>query len=1285
MTLQKKELIFSTFKKKEQIKNCKTSSFFFYNRTIDKGEIKKLVSWVFETYGCSLTLNLLEELKNLGFSYATLAGLSLSIDDLSIPAKKQLLIALAEHEVQQAQTNLKVGHITSVEYFQKLIDVWNQTNENLKTSLIKNFIKINPLNPVYMMAFSGARGNISQVRQLVGMRGLIANPQGQIVDLPIKSNFREGLTVTEYIISCYGARKGLVDTALRTADSGYLTRRLVDIAQSILLRERDCKTKKGIYIKNLKTPQKVLLNLSSRVVGRILNESVYKETKLIAVRNQEISPKLGHFLKHINFKQTFIRSPLTCESPYFICQLCYGWSLAKGKLVDLGEAVGIIAAQSIGEPGTQLTMRTFHTGGVFTAKKTHKISSPETGWLKFTGNTIGHDFRTRHGENAFFVTKPTNLEISNLGVSVTIDVPEKSLILIPNNNFVIKNQIIGEIYESSLTNIEKATKEVYGESSGEIFQEDRSYSLNKNLLWILIGDVFDTSKKFMFCYKKGDLINTNGILAQKPISLNFGGHTKKVSKFGPLTWKISLFKIIFDKVILNKKTFLEIEHSKKVESYKKEFQLNSLIYKNQFLAHLDLLDFQIQGPGFLKNFNLKLISNKNLKAFKILKGNQFYWLTEYRYSINSESLKILVQDGQYIKKNDFITSKIVAPVNGVIEYVKKRNKVQTLILKPGSEIPSTEVSSNINFHKLMNLKIHQIGFIEDKNVLTKKILVVEKTVDNIFISRYVKFYTLNSIEKKLLSQNNHIQLQKVFFLSIQPNTKLIFQDKKSLIFIKIKVNLKQNISKKIFIHATPICLKQGSESWNLAIEGFQTFQMSNLESFQERQKFLFSFDFIKQRIEKINNVSSFIFNKNNVSSQNDSKLKVFKDWFDGQFGFNPLSRLILLKAFNSFYEKVLPIYLTRMPNVSQLGDRNFSKIPVLQSNLDCHKVINFINDNQYLKLKSSIGKIQHVLEKDSEFFRLISQSRTLNRVLILKKEHFIFIKIKQVKKLKSILDKFNSYLGSFIFQSQLTNYRHSKLNKSPFLNFYLKHSGQVVRISFSQIKIRKAIPFYTSNQTKIHKTTGNLVQKNDCLLTLVYDREKTGDIVQGLPQIEQLLEARKTKGLTSILNNVHTQLNTFFKIYSSFYPLNKAVQKSFESLQKIIVNQVQHVYYSQGVTISDKHIEIIVRQMTSKVLIKKVQQSGFLPGELIDFQKISRFNKKFSKTILYRPVILGVTRASLNTESFISAASFQQTTRVLTQAAIKGKIDWLQGLKENVILGRLIPAGTGYSDLNLDI
>jgi DNA-directed RNA polymerase subunit beta' len=219
-----------------------------------------------------------------------------------------------------------------------------------------------------MMAFSGARGNISQVRQLVAMRGLMADPQGQIIDLPIKSNFREGLTVTEYIISSYGARKGLVDTALRTADSGYLTRRLVDVAQDIIIREIDCGTQRSIIIKDMVANNQVLIPIANRLVGRVLFETLYypHDGGVIAHVNQDLDHETNKIIVDAGIKSVSVRSPLTCDSARSVCQFCYGWNLAHGSLVDLGEAVGIIAAQSIGEPGTQLTMRTFHTGGVFT-------------------------------------------------------------------------------------------------------------------------------------------------------------------------------------------------------------------------------------------------------------------------------------------------------------------------------------------------------------------------------------------------------------------------------------------------------------------------------------------------------------------------------------------------------------------------------------------------------------------------------------------------------------------------------------------------------------------------------------------------------------------------------------------------------------------------------------------------------------------------------------------------------------------------------------------------------
>lgn len=247
---------------------------FFFNRCFDKSRLKILISWSLKNYGEKNTIELVESLKQLGFQYATQAGISLSLDDLKIPPTKSSLVSEAEIKIQFTQLEYQKGHLTAVEKFQQLIDTWHRTSETLKQNVVQHFRSTNILNPVYMMAFSGARGNLSQVRQLVGMRGLMADPQGQIIDFPIRSNFREGLTLTEYVISCYGARKGLVDTALRTANSGYLTRRLVDVSQHVIVCQLDCGTRHGIFLSDMKQGQKTILSLENRLIGRVLAENI---------------------------------------------------------------------------------------------------------------------------------------------------------------------------------------------------------------------------------------------------------------------------------------------------------------------------------------------------------------------------------------------------------------------------------------------------------------------------------------------------------------------------------------------------------------------------------------------------------------------------------------------------------------------------------------------------------------------------------------------------------------------------------------------------------------------------------------------------------------------------------------------------------------------------------------------------------------------------------------------------------------------------------------------------
>ena len=451
------------------------SNLSFFNGCFDKGRLKSLISWSLVNCGEQFTIELVENLKDVGFEYATQAGVSISLDDLKIPPSKATLVSEAELQVTSAQIEYKRGHLTAVEKFQQLIDTWHRTSETLKQNVIQHFRATDILNPVYMMAFSGARGNVSQVRQLVGMRGLMADPQGQIIDFPIRSNFREGLTLTEYVISCYGARKGLVDTALRTANSGYLTRRLVDVSQHVIVCEVNCGTQRGIFLSDMTEGQKVLLSLQNRLLGRVLAEDIYTDlkatneiiltnqpitslkqnfntkqnlsltnnknivtqnvalskapglsakqylnlpqSKLIASKNQEISLTLAEKIAKLKTK-VLVRSPLTCQARSSICQLCYGWSLAHGNLVSLGEAVGILAAQSIGEPGTQLTMRTFHTGGVFSGDLMTEIRAPFNGVINFTEFLQGVLIRTPHGkiafltktEGDFYVTSAKKLE-----------------------------------------------------------------------------------------------------------------------------------------------------------------------------------------------------------------------------------------------------------------------------------------------------------------------------------------------------------------------------------------------------------------------------------------------------------------------------------------------------------------------------------------------------------------------------------------------------------------------------------------------------------------------------------------------------------------------------------------------------------------------------------------------------------------------------------------------------------------------------------------------------------
>ena len=337
----------------------------YLNETVGKKRLGTLVKECHRNHGNSKTAVLLDNIKALGFKYATISGTTFGIEDVQIPPEKKDILAAADAKVAIAEEQYDMGFMTDEEKYRKIISIWNKTTDDVEESLMRY---LDRLNPIYMMAHSGARGNPAQVKQIAGMRGLMADPSGRIIPLPIRANFKEGLSVLEYFISTHGARKGLADTALRTADSGYLTRRLVDVAQDIIVREDDCHCTESVYLTDVSDGYNSIVSIGERCLGRFMAEDVLDpETgEVIVPAGKEVDEREADIINKRGVKGAHVRSVLTCRTKHGVCRKCYGRNLATGKTVEIGEAVGTIAAQSIGEPGTQLTLRTFHTGGVAT-------------------------------------------------------------------------------------------------------------------------------------------------------------------------------------------------------------------------------------------------------------------------------------------------------------------------------------------------------------------------------------------------------------------------------------------------------------------------------------------------------------------------------------------------------------------------------------------------------------------------------------------------------------------------------------------------------------------------------------------------------------------------------------------------------------------------------------------------------------------------------------------------------------------------------------------------------
>nr|QXM17910.1 RNA polymerase b''-subunit [Chaetoceros laevisporus] len=1398
--------------------------YIYQNTLINKKQLKQLLAWSFTQYNSMQACSLADELKYLGFKYASQAGISISIEDLRVPSIKNQMLESAHKEILNAEKICLKGKITDVERFQKIIDTWSLTSELLKDEVVSYFKNYDPLNSVYIMAFSGARGNLSQVRQLVGMRGLMSDPSGEILKLPIKKNFREGLTITDYLMSGYGARKGIVDTALKTANSGYLTRRLIDVAQDIIIREQDCLTKHSCFVFNIKNNQTVIKSVYDQILGRILSKPIFHpETNiLIANTNTQITPNLIETFKKLKIESFYIRSPLTCSLYRSICQKCYGWDLANENLVDIGEAVGIIAGQSIGEPGTQLTMRTFHTGGIFTAEARQQIISSTNGIIKFSKILKTITLRTNRGEDVLLSKNSGSLVIvpeKPTDSLIQLEILPNTILFSKNNQYVKEGMILGELATTD-KQIRTEIKPILSTFSGEVFMprlKNKSNFVNKNkLLWILAGQVHQAPRNSFLNFYTDHKINKNSYIFRTKLINQYSGFVKLINDQKDLfqrkiqiinnqhnlfSAKISKFlnNQNSEKYILNYKNFqywinLENKDSKLYVTHGVNDHFASLI-SNKFTT-------QIGGiPYYDPRVENKVISTTQLVSYFRRINRQWYesqwgdiiftnkqitpnpfnltlrsliWLPEETYKLDCDRSLLLVEHGSFICENFEIIPGLFSKKSGIVIITQRNNIVREISIKSGLVYQGKKFKNFANkiFYPgeiiFENIKItspslcqHIVGKLTDQllirpldiyevpQVKSLKTIFGQDSAFDILLKLTTSTHYLYKSNQKIKSSNNLNLISNVFELNMNRSTT-------DDINIQLKIepktkSLKFLVEENLYLaNYLPAHLKYANITSCLLVESGQFINAyTTLGYFESINSH--SIEIVKLKSKYKNNREILLISNDDCLTIKKEKIKnkSVNDLIIKNINVNQIGKIIIDNGKFLTIQKGRPYFFPNCEQEESNKNQNLRYKPISETHLPFSNSINtkrLISLNYYDITKKVLNK-----KLNCNFQGLTDKGLKLelSKMFIKKNGNLYSSPIPIFLQNFSVIPK-NLTKNPFLslvtkkdspwIKKRRIHYsvilKNSELIPNTIKSIDCNHKN-LIRVQFFGYPFSKSIgihaiteDYFEQDVNSVFCKNGEFVADGQTIGLLNFEKEITGDIVQGLPRIEELLEARKKKQISKNVStnqkkgllvcktsldsnfefrklgttiketekiNPHNLLKAYFNYYglvknffcdrtnivNSYRLTNnyEASYRSFKKVQSLILNSVQSVYESQGVSIADKHLEVIIKQMTTKVLITHEGDTPLLPREVIDLYHIQYINdiiKKSNKqTAFYVPLLLGITKAALNNPSFISAASFQETTRVLTKAAIEGRVDWLRGLKENIIIGHLIPSGTG--------
>ncbi len=1043
----------------------------YTNQVMNKKSLSALVLSCYKHYGKERTAEFLDELKRVGYHYAKLGGVSIGLDDMIVPKRKGDLLKQSRKDVHLVIDQFEKGAITDIERYNKVIDRWIHTTESVAEEMMNELEKDNQgFNPIFIMADSGARGSKQQIRQLAGMRGLMSKPMkkltggiGEIIESPIESNFKEGLTVLEYFISTHGARKGLADTALKTAEAGYLTRRLVDVAQDVIITEDDCGTLAGLDVSSIKEGDQIIESMEDRVLGRVAAEDIVNPltNNIIVNRGDEIDENSASAIGRCGIDKIYIRSVVACESPRGVCAKCYGRDLSQGAVVNIGEAVGVIAAQSIGEPGTQLTLRTFHIGGT----TSRILEEPE---LRIRRNDDGAG-GLRDGESG--IVKYINLRL------VTNREGELVSVNSVGRPFLVRSSI---------------TCPDLGGKSEPIVRYDHL-------------EVLKSGTKYYVLRGGGSIIlrNTRGReLARFPYIpsgavINIADGERCVAGDTIASW-----------------TPLKVP----------------LLARNE-------------GKVSFKNFSSKdLVHDGDLKVIPshltqaevaVAKGAE-----QEIYSLQPGHC-LSVSDGQTVKIGDFIAyhkTPTIAKTEGKVRYqdildgvtVRRvldpiTNNLKSVITEfAGGKIPRIYVVDR-------NEEV-----IEEHTLPPGSILNVEDGAD--VLGGMILAHT-DQVVEQFKQVGTGIPLGAIILV---PDGEEI-----------------QRQGERMFISGT-------KEPANI-IARWDPYFKAEIASMEGKCRFDQIIEGVTMRHQRP----------------------------EGGAG----SQMIVMEHREDKHPSIIIQHRGKEPE--------YHPLPT-----GAHIVV---NDGDEIRPGDVLAKIP------KETFKSRDVTGGLPRV-------------------------------EEIFEARRPKPRD--------LAIITKIDGWV--------RLPKPEEIDEEIESKLEKK-----RKRGTRLILINDKEG------------EILAAHEIDVGKHLIVSDGDWVSTGDKLVDGSIDPHEFLDVMGErATQQYLLNEVQEVYRLQGVSINDKHIEIIVRQMMRKVTITDSGDTSFLQDDDVDRFTVHQENERVShqggKPAQFKPRLLGITKASLGTESFISAASFQETTRVLTQAAIGGRSDHLLGLKENVIMGHLIPAGTGW-------